>query len=94
MRRNALQYVNDRRVQCAIDHQDELIVDLNTFIKVIKFAEEEEGFDKLGDVNYDLQTVSAELKERLGWDYFLMIEELIGLFVAYSFRKQNKPLMV
>lgn len=87
--RNAQQYLDDSRVQLAIEYHNihQLnVMDMNTFVKVTKFGIEE-GFDKLFDPKNNLQQVREDLKQRLEWDYYLMIEELCGLYGAYTLLK-------
>ena len=87
MKRNAQQYLNDSRVQSALEYEN--FMDMNTFIKITKFGAEQ-GFDKLFDFeHHDYQTVRADLKQRLEWDYYIMIEELAGLYCAYTLCKRR-----
>lgn len=86
MIRNAQQYLDDSRVELALAQKH--FVDLDTFATLIKFGVEE-GVNKLFDPKYDREKVRAELKQRLEWDYYLMIEELMGLYCAYDLRRRS-----
>ena len=79
--RNAQQYLNDSRIQLALENKN--FMDMNTFIKITEFGINE-GFDKLFNPEFDREIVRADLKHRLEDDYYLMIEELMGLYCAYT----------
>ena len=86
MHRISQYYFNDSRVLAALEHGNNFM-DINTFIKFIKF-EIKNNFDKIFDGKINRNVMRAELKERLGFEYYLMIEELMGLYGAYTLKKR------